>query len=112
TQLFFDAADYFRYLEQVRAVGIDLPVIPGIMPITNVSQIERFTTMCGARIPAPLRAILEPIRAEEAAVVAAGIDWATEQCQTLLDGGAPGIHFYTLNRSHSTRIIYERLRAA
>ncbi len=111
TQLFFDADDYFRYLEHVRAAGIQVPVVPGIMPITNVAQIERFTSMCGASIPAALRARLDPIRDDEQAVVAAGIEWGTEQCRKLLDGGAPGIHFYTLNRSHSTRTIYQLLQS-
>ena len=110
TQLFFDPADYFRFVERARAVGIGVPIVPGIMPVTNVSQLERFTTMCGARIPEALRQRLEPIRDDEPAVISRGIEWATEQCRTLLDGGAPGVHFYTLNRSLSTRMVYLNLQ--
>lgn len=112
TQLFFSADDYFRFVEDARAAGIELPIVAGIMPVTNVAQIERFTSMCGASIPPALMARLEPHRDDEVAVRGVGIDWATEQCRRLLDGGAPGVHFYTLNRSLSTRIIYQNLQAA
>jgi methylenetetrahydrofolate reductase (NADPH) len=110
TQLFFDPQDYFRFVERARALGITLPIVPGIMPVTNVTQLERFTTMCGARIPEELRDRLEKVRDDEQAVVSAGIQWATEQCRALLEGGAPGIHFYTLNRSLSTRMVYLNLQ--
>ncbi len=109
TQLFFDAADYFTFVEKARALDIRQPIVPGIMPVTNVGQLERFTTLCGASIPPALRERLEQVREDEDAVVATGIDWATEQCRNLLESGAPGIHFYTLNRSHSTREVYRRL---
>ncbi len=109
TQLFFDPADYFDFVGRARAAGVDVPIVPGIMPVTNVGQLERFTTMCGTRIPEALRARLAEVRDDEQQVIAAGIDWATEQCRALLDGGAPGIHFYTLNRSLSTRMVYQRL---
>ncbi|MEQ8766265.1 MAG: methylenetetrahydrofolate reductase [NAD(P)H] [Planctomycetota bacterium] len=112
TQLFFDNTDYFEFVERVRALGVSLPIVPGIMPVTNVGQIERFTKMCGASIPPALRKVLEPVRDDEEAVVQTGIDYATEQCQGLLDGGAPGIHFYTLNRSPATRRIFENLGRA
>ena len=111
TQLFFDNAHYFAFVERARAAGIDLPIVPGIMPVTNVAQIERFTTMCGATIPQELRAILADCRDEEA-VVAAGIDWATAQCRDLLARGAPGLHFYTLNRSRATAEIVRNLGEA
>jgi methylenetetrahydrofolate reductase (NADPH) len=88
-----------------------VPIVPGIMPITNVSQIERFTQMCGASIPASLRDLLAGVRDDDAAVTAIGIEWARDQCRALLEGGAPGLHFYTLNRSHSTREILGLLRA-
>jgi methylenetetrahydrofolate reductase (NADH) len=108
TQLFFDNAAYFAFVERVRAAGIDLPIVPGIMPVTNVAQIERFTSMCGATIPQELRAILAECQDEEA-VVAAGIEWATAQCRDLLAHGAPGLHFYTLNRSRASAEIVRNL---
>jgi methylenetetrahydrofolate reductase (NADPH) len=110
TQLFFNNADYFTFVERARALDIQVPIIPGIMPVTNVAQIERFTSMCGAKIPDTLKARLERARDDEGAVRAIGIDHATAQCRELLDRGAPGIHFYTLNQSPATRAIFERLK--
>ncbi len=110
TQLFFDPALYFSFVRRARAAGIELPVIPGIMPVTNVDQLERFTSMCGASIPDGLRTRLEAARDDAAAVRRVGIEHATGQCIELLEGGAPGIHFYTLNRSPSTRAIFQNLR--
>ncbi|MDQ6769196.1 MAG: methylenetetrahydrofolate reductase [NAD(P)H] [Gemmatimonadota bacterium] len=111
TQLFFEAQTYFAFVERARVAGITTPIVPGIMPITNVSQIERFTKMCGAAIPSSLRDLLAGVRDDEDAVTAIGIEWARDQCRALLAGGAPGLHFYTLNRSHSTREILGLLRA-
>jgi len=110
TQLFFDNTDYFAFVARARAAGIVVPIIPGIMPITNLAQIERFTSMCGARIPAGLRARLEQVREDDAGVRAVGVDHATQQCRELLERGAPGIHFYTLNQSPATRAIFARLQ--
>lgn len=110
TQLFFDDADYFAFLERARAAGIEVPIVPGIMPITNVAQIERFTKLCGARIPAPLKQRLDRHRDDPAAVMAIGIEHAISQCRDLLQGGAPGLHFYTLNKSHATRSILAAIR--
>ena len=110
TQLFFDSQDYFSFVARARAVGITVPIIAGIMPITNVSQVKRFTALCGAGIPAPLLARLEAVGNDAAAVQEIGVDHATKQCRELVAGGAPGIHFYTLNRSPATVEVLERLR--
>lgn len=110
TQLFFDNADYFRYVERLRALGVTAPVVPGIMPITNLAQIERFTKMCGARIPEPLHERLCRYREDGAAVMAIGLEHAIEQCKELLKRGAPGLHFYTLNKSLATRVILTALK--
>jgi methylenetetrahydrofolate reductase (NADPH) len=112
TQLFFDDARYFGFVERARAAGISLPIIPGIMPFTNVEQVERFTAMCGASIPPPLRAAMEVRRADADAARELGVAYATLQCADLLRRGAPGVHFYTLNRSTSTRAILAALRAS
>ncbi len=112
SQLFFEAPVFFEFVRKARLAGVRIPIVPGIMPVTNVGQIERFTKLCGATIPAALRARLAAAGEDDAAVVAVGIDWATEQSLALLRGGAPGIHFYTLNRSHSTMFVFERLKAA
>src|ERR671930_118639 len=110
TQLFFDNAVYYDFVARAREAGIDVPIIPGIMPITNVAQIRRFTSMCGATIPAGLLRELE-LRADQPEAVADfGVAYATMQCADLLANGAPGIHFYTLNRSPSTRAILSALR--
>jgi methylenetetrahydrofolate reductase (NADPH) len=111
TQLFFDSQDYFAYVARARAAGISVPIIAGIMPITNVSQVKRFTALCGAGIPAPLLKRLEAAGTDAGAVQAIGVEHAAAQCRELLDGGAPGIHFYTLNRSHATVDVLDRLRA-
>jgi methylenetetrahydrofolate reductase (NADPH) len=110
TQLFFDPADYVGFVQRARAVGIDVPIIAGVMPITNVAQIQRFTQMCGAKIPPQLQARLEAVQDDEAAVRAIGIEHATAQCRQLLASGAPGIHFYTLNQSPATAAILAELR--
>jgi methylenetetrahydrofolate reductase (NADPH) len=110
TQLFFDNEDYFAFVERVRAAGITVPVVAGIMPITNTAQIKRFTALCGAGIPAPLLAELEACGSDAAAVQALGVEHATAQCRDLIARGAPGVHFYTLNRSLATRHVLDRLR--
>ena len=111
TQLFFDNSHYFSFVERARAVGIGLPIVPGIMPFTNVEQVERFTAMCGASIPRKLRAAMEVRREDGDAARELGVAYATLQCADLLRRGAPGVHFYTLNRSPSTRAIVAALRA-
>ncbi|HVY31767.1 MAG TPA: methylenetetrahydrofolate reductase [NAD(P)H] [Polyangiaceae bacterium] len=110
TNLFFDNTDYFDFVKRARAIGITVPIVPGIMPVTNVSQIKRFTAMCGARMPEALLQRLEPVAADADAVVEIGVQHALAQCQDLLARGVPGIHFYTLNRSKATVEILRRMR--
>ncbi|MBI3597739.1 MAG: methylenetetrahydrofolate reductase [NAD(P)H] [Nitrospirae bacterium] len=109
TQLFFNNEDYFRFVEHVRAMGITQPVLPGLMPVTNYGQLQKFAAMCGARIPAEIIQALEPRQADPEYVIRYGIDWTYRQARDLLDKGAPGIHFYTLNKSRSTQVILSRL---
>ena len=111
TQMFFDNRFYFDFVVQARAIGIDVPLIPGIMPILNLGQIKRFTQMCGASIPEELLERLEAIKEDADAVRQCGVEHAAQQCRELLECGVPGIHFYTLNRSTSTRDIFENLKA-
>jgi methylenetetrahydrofolate reductase (NADPH) len=110
TQLFFDNACYFDFLARARAAGIEVPIIPGVMPITQVGQIERMAAMCGAAIPEGLRRELHLREESPEAVLDFGVAYATLQCAELLAAGAPGIHFYTLNRSPATRAIVGALK--
>ncbi|MGO9497202.1 MAG: methylenetetrahydrofolate reductase [NAD(P)H] [Solirubrobacteraceae bacterium] len=110
TQLFFDNELYFRFVQEARAAGIEVPILPGIMPITDVSQIKTITGMCGASIPPRLLEELELRTGDAAAVTELGVSYSTLQCAELLANGAPGIHFYTLNRSPATRAILSALK--
>jgi methylenetetrahydrofolate reductase (NADPH) len=110
TQLFFDNELYFNFLDEARSVGIDIPILPGIMPITDAKQITTITGMCGASIPDGLRAQLDRRAEDPEAVLQLGVAYATLQCAELLARGAPGIHFYTLNRSPATRAIVSALK--
>jgi methylenetetrahydrofolate reductase (NADPH) len=110
TQLFFDNELYFAFVEDARAAGIEVPIIPGIMPITDVKQIKTITGMCGASIPQLLLEALEWRAGDPDAVLQLGVSYATLQCAELLARGAPGIHFYTLNRSPATRAILSALK--
>jgi len=113
TQLFFDNADFDEFREHLtRKQGVKVPLVPGIIPILSASQIKRFTAMCGARIPAPLAAKLDELGDNDEAVSEFGIEYATTQCKELLRHGAPGIHFYTLNRARSTVRILQNLGLA
>ena len=112
TQLFFDNAVYFDYVARARAIGIAVPIVPGIMPIGSYAQIARMTKMCGATIPQPLLTELELRSDEPSAVTDLGVAFCTLQCADLLERGAPGIHFYTLNRSPATRAVLSALLAA
>jgi methylenetetrahydrofolate reductase (NADPH) len=110
TQLFFDNAYYWDFVRRARDLGVDVPIIPGIMPITNGAQIKKITELCGSNIPPRLLAELD-VRADDAEATAEfGVAYATLQCADLLEHGAPGIHFYTLNRSPATRAILSALK--
>lgn len=112
TQLFFDNRFYFDFVARARKAGIKVPIVPGIMPITDAAQIERITSMCGATLPPLLRTELARRAGDSAATMQLGLAQATAQCIGLLAGGAPGIHFYTLNQSPATRMILTALRIA
>ena len=109
TQLFFDNHDYFAFKRRCRQADINVPIVPGLMPVTNVAQMERFTKLCGARIPQELYRRLKIVEGDPAAVVATGMYWTTRQAKYLLEGGAPGVHFYTLNRSSATLAVHAAL---
>jgi methylenetetrahydrofolate reductase (NADPH) len=112
TQLFFDNDFYFDFVKEARAAGISVPIIPGIMPVTNFKQIKTFTEMCAATIPEPFERELAARADDPEAVTELGVAYATLQCSDLLARGAPGVHFYTLNKSPATRAILAALRAA
>ncbi len=111
TQLFFDNAFYFDFVQRARATGIAAPIVPGIMPVTNFEQVQRFVRMCGATVPMRLQLALEKIKDDPQAVMQLGVAHATLQCSELLSRGVPGLHFYTLNRSPAARMIVTALRA-
>ncbi len=112
TQMFFDNDFYFDFVARARAAGITVPIIPGVMPITKVGQVERMASMCGSQIPDGLRGELHARANDAEAVLDFGVAYATLQCAELLAAGAPGIHFYTLNRSPATRAILSALKLA
>lgn len=110
TQYFFNADAYFYFVERVRAAGVEIPIIPGIMPITNYTKLARFSDACGAEIPRWIRKQLEAFGDDQASIKAFGEDVITQLCQQLTEGGAPGLHFYTLNQADSCANIVKRLR--
>ena len=113
TQLFFDNADYFEFRDYVAGkLGVCVPLVPGIIPILNASQIMKFTQLCGAKIPPPLRSKLDQLAGNDEAAAEFGIEYATKQCEELLRAGAPGLHFYTLNKSRSTVRVLKNLGLA
>ena len=113
TQLFFDNADYFEFRDYVAGkLGVCVPLVPGIIPILNASQITKFTQLCGAKIPPPLRSKLDQLAGNDEAAAEFGIEYATKQCEELLRAGAPGLHFYTLNKSRSTVRVLKNLGLA
>ena len=111
TQYFFNADAYFNFVDRVRAKGVDIPIVPGIMPITNYSQLMRFSDMCGAEIPRWIRLRLAEMGDDRESIRAFGTEVVTELCQTLLDNDVPGLHFYTLNNADATLAIWQGLTA-
>ncbi len=109
TQYFFNADAYFDFVERVRAAGVTAPIVPGIMPITNHAQLTRFSEACGAEIPRWIRLRLERLADNKPALLDFGLDVVTRLCESLLKGGAPGLHFYTLNQSEPTLRLWKNL---
>ena len=112
TQLFFDNRDFFRFRDYLAGKGVTVPIIPGIIPVLSAHQIKRFTALCGAELPAPLRAGLDQHADDDEACAEFGIEYATRQCAELLRGGVPGLHFYTLNKARSTVHVLRNLSLA
>jgi methylenetetrahydrofolate reductase (NADPH) len=113
TQLFFDNADYFEFRDHVAGrLGVKVPLVPGVISILSAAQITKFTQLCGAKIPPALRARLDALAADDAAAAEFGIEFATRQCEELLRAGAPGLHFYTLNKAASTVRVLKNLGLA
>ena len=110
TQLFFDNTDYFSYIERLRKLDVRARVLPGILPITDYGSLLRFCKLCGAGIPSKVKKIFEPIQEDKEKTLAAGIKFAVEQCRELIKGGAPGLHFYSLNKLHPVDTILKEVR--
>ena len=110
TQYFFNADAYFRFVDDVRAMGVDVPIVPGIMPITNHSQLMRFSEMCGAEVPRWVAKRLESFGDDKESIRAFGLDVVTALCERLLASDVPGLHFYTLNTASATKAIWQRLK--
>jgi methylenetetrahydrofolate reductase (NADPH) len=109
TQYFYNADSYFHFVEEARAAGVEVPIVPGVMPINNFSQLARFSDACGAEIPRWIRLKLEGFGDDTASVKAFGLDVVTDLCDRLITGGAPGLHFYTMNMAGATSTIWQRL---
>jgi len=112
TQLFFDNTDFFIFRDFVTKLGVRVPIVPGVVPILSATQIKKFTQMCGAKIPPSLHAQLDVLANDDEAATEFGIEYATQQCVNLLRNGAPGLHFYTLNKSRSTVQVLKNLGLA
>jgi len=112
TQYFYNADAYFQFVDNARKLGIDVPVVPGIMPITNYTQLMRFSDMCGAEIPRWVRLKLASFGDDSASIKAFGLDVVTALCERLLAGGAPGLHFYSMNQAAATSAVWQRLAGA
>ncbi len=109
TQYFYNGDAYFRFVDEARKLGVDVPIVPGIMPITNFTQLMRFSEMCGAEVPKWIARRLESYGDDREAIRAFGLDVVTNLCGRLVEQGAPGLHFYTLNGAAATKVICERL---
>ncbi len=109
TQLFYDNADYFRFVEELRKKGVKVPIVPGILPILSAPQVRRFTALCCSKIPAKLERELLKVENDDDAAVEMGIEYATGQCEELIKFGVAGLHFYSLNRSYSVQTICKNL---
>jgi methylenetetrahydrofolate reductase (NADPH) len=109
TQLFFDNEDYFRFVEDVRKLGVQVPIIPGVLPILSAPQVRRFTSLCGSKIPAQLERELSQVENNDEAAIRLGIEYATRQCEDLIKFGVAGLHFYSLNKSYSLEAICRNL---
>jgi methylenetetrahydrofolate reductase (NADPH) len=107
TQLFFDNDDYYRYVDDLHALGVEVPIVPGLMPVVSAPQIRRFTSLCRSRIPPRLDALLEKVEDDNEAATQMGIEYTSEQVEALIAFGAPGVHFYSMNRSRSVKAIFE-----
>ncbi|MGJ3243817.1 MAG: methylenetetrahydrofolate reductase [NAD(P)H] [Opitutales bacterium] len=112
TQLFFDNRDFLTWRDKAQALGVNIPIVPGLMPVLSLKQVERFCGFCGATIPQALRERLEAVQGDAKAEARVGQEWATEQANELLESGVPGIHFYILNRSESTLAVIRELSRA
>lgn len=110
TQYFFNADSYFHFVERAQKLGVDIPIVPGIMPITNYSKLARFSDACGAEIPRWIRKQLEAYGDDIASIQSFGEQVITEMCERLLDGGAPGLHFYTLNQADPSLALWKNLK--
>ncbi|HEX2931162.1 MAG TPA: methylenetetrahydrofolate reductase [NAD(P)H] [Candidatus Binatia bacterium] len=109
TQLFFDNEDYYRFVEDLRRLGVKVPIVPGVLPILSAAQVRRFTALCCAKIPAALEEKLVKVEKDDDAAVEIGIEYASRQCEGLIKFGAPGLHFYSLNKSYSVQAICKNL---
>jgi methylenetetrahydrofolate reductase (NADPH) len=109
TQLFFDNENYYRFVEDLRKLGVTVPIVPGVLPILSAPQVRRFTALCSARIPTKLEQELTKVESDDDAAVELGIEYATRQCEDLIRFGIPGLHFYSLNKSYSLQAIWKNL---
>jgi len=109
TQYFYNPDAYFNFVDEAQKLGVNVPIVPGIMPITNYTQLMRFSDMCGTEIPRWIRLKLASYGDDADSIRAFGLDVVTQLCEQLLEGGAPGLHFYTLNQPAATMAIWQRL---